>query len=63
MRAIDMLALMLAPMAAGFLMTFAGMLPAVCVIWVYSALAWLPEITLLRVSHRLAPQLRCGFGR
>ncbi|GBF99021.1 hypothetical protein Rsub_11825 [Raphidocelis subcapitata] len=58
MRAIDMLCLLLSPAAAGFLMTFVGMLPAVAAIWVFSAVAWLPECALLRVAHALAPELR-----
>ncbi|KAI8465599.1 MAG: hypothetical protein J3K34DRAFT_84448 [Monoraphidium minutum] len=58
MRAIDMLCLMLSPMAAGFLMTYAGMLPAVLVIAGYAMAVWLPECLLLRAAHRLAPQLR-----
>jgi iron-regulated transporter 1 len=59
MRAIDMLCLLLSPAAAGFLMTFVGMLPAVAAIWLFSAVAWLPECALLRVAHTLAPDLRC----
>jgi hypothetical protein len=57
MRAIDMLCLMLSPVAAGFLMTYAGMLPAVAVVFVYSAVAWLPECILLRVAVQLSPEL------
>lgn len=58
MRAIDMLALLLAPLAVGFMMTYAGMLPSVAAIWCYSALAWAPECLLLRAATQLAPQLR-----
>jgi hypothetical protein len=53
-----MLALMLAPMAAGFLMTFTGMRLAAAAIWAFAAAATLPELALLRVAHRLAPALR-----
>jgi hypothetical protein len=60
MRAIDMLCLMLSPMAAGFLMTYAGMLPAVLAIAAYALVVWAPECVLLRVAHRLSPQLRCA---
>lgn len=58
MRAIDMLCLMLAPMAAGLLMTYAGMVPAVAVISLYSLAVWVPECMLLKVVHHLSPQLR-----
>jgi Ferroportin1 (FPN1) len=58
MKAIDLACQMLAPVAAGFLMTYAGMWLAVLVIAGYSVIVWLPECLLLQRAYSQSPLLR-----
>jgi iron-regulated transporter 1 len=58
MRRIDLLCLMLAPIASGLLMTYAGLFPAVVIISVYNAVAWMPEIRMLQIAQRHSAALR-----
>lgn len=48
---------MLAPVAAGVLMSSAGLLPAVLLLGVYTGAAWVPEALLLRSAAATAPTL------
>eukprot|EP00775_Hariotina_reticulata_P006954 gene6954-7170_t len=57
MRAIDLICQMLAPVAAGFLMTSVSMLVAILVLVVYCLAVWVPECLLLRAAHRRSPAL------
>jgi iron-regulated transporter 1 len=58
MRRIDLLCLMLAPIASGLLMTYAGLFPAVVIITAYNAVAWMPEVKMLQVAQRHSAPLR-----
>jgi hypothetical protein len=58
MRAIDLSCSLLAPLAAGMLMTHAGMLVATIVIGSYSLLFWMPELALLRLAYQSSERLR-----
>jgi iron-regulated transporter 1 len=58
MRRIDLLALMLAPILSGLLMSYCSMLLAVVAIACYNAAAWLPEARLLRAAQRRSAELQ-----
>lgn len=58
MRAIDLLSQMLAPVAAGFIMSYGSMLAAITVLSVYSLCAWVPECWFLRAAHSKSLALR-----
>ena len=60
MRAIDLVCLLLAPLAAGVLMTYLGPLAAVCALSAYTLAAWIPELLLLRGAIQCSHRLRCG---
>ncbi|KAG2451247.1 hypothetical protein HYH02_003854 [Chlamydomonas schloesseri] len=57
MRAIDLTALLLAPLAAGVLMTAAGPFAAAAAMSAYCCLAYIPEVLLLAAAFRAAPAL------
>ncbi|KAG2435780.1 hypothetical protein HXX76_006976 [Chlamydomonas incerta] len=57
MRAIDLTALLLAPLAAGVLMTAAGPFAAAAAMSAYCCLAYIPEVLLLGAAFRAAPAL------
>lgn len=58
MRAIDLCCLLLAPLAAGVLMTAAGPFVAVAAMAGYCMLAYGPEVLLLKAAFRLSRALR-----
>lgn len=58
MRAIDLTCLLLAPIAAGFLMTYTSMTTAVLAIVAWNLAAWAPECYLLVCAQRASPLLR-----
>ena len=61
MRRIDLTCLILAPIAVGCLMTFAGPRAAVAAICAWNLAAWAPECGLLRYSMGQVPHLRYTF--
>ncbi len=63
MRAIDLTALLCAPLAAGLLMTAAGPFAAAAVMAGYCSAAFFPEVALLRAAFRAAPVLGWVPGR
>ncbi|KAF8060042.1 solute carrier family 40 member 1 [Scenedesmus sp. PABB004] len=58
LRAIDLSSQMLAPVAAGFLMTLAGVLPTVAALALACLAAWPLECLLLRTAHARCHRLR-----
>ena len=60
MRRIDLVCLIASPIAAGFVMAYAGLAAAIVFIIGWNLSAWLPEVQLLRHAIDLAPVLRCG---
>ncbi len=62
MRRIDLTCLIVAPIAVGCLMTFAGSRAAVAAICLWNLLVWAPECALLRYGMDQVPHLRCAFA-
>lgn len=60
MRAVDLACLMLAPGAAGVLMTYTGITTSILVISAWNLIAWLPECYLLVCAQHAFPTLRYG---
>ncbi len=58
MRAIDLTCLLLAPIAAGFLMTYTSISTAILAIAAWNLAAWAPECYLLVCAQRASALLR-----
>ncbi len=58
MRAIDLSCLLLAPIAAGFLMTYTNTSTAILAIAAWNLAAWVPECYLLVCAQRASAVLR-----
>jgi hypothetical protein len=57
-RAIDLTCLLAAPLFVGLTLTGAGSLAGALLLALYCAMAWLPELVLLRMALARSPQLR-----
>ena len=58
MRAIDLSCLLLAPIAAGFLMTYTSTFTAILAITSWNLAAWAPECYLLLCAQQVSSALR-----
>ena len=58
MRGVDLSCLLLSPIAAGFLMTYAGMRSAILVIALWNLASWVPECYLLYIAQQASSALR-----
>ncbi len=58
MRAIDLTCLLLAPIAAGFLMTYTSITTAIVAIAAWNLAAWAPECYMLVCAQRASLLLR-----
>ena len=70
MRAVDLSCLLLSPICAGGLMTWAGLPTTVWIIFAWNAAAWAPELGLLWAAYSRSARLQvkggftyCGGGR
>lgn len=59
-RAIDLTALLAAPLPVGALMTWVGPLAATLMLATFCMLAWVPELVLLRMAFNASEVLRWG---
>ena len=59
MMAIDLSCLLLAPIAAGFVMTYTSISTAILAIAAWNLAAWVPECYLLVCAQRASAVLRC----